>query len=572
MTQSLRSKHLWAGLFLANITLLTLGTVYAVHATEPDKNALLTLGHRLYQEGITVSGTPVQAISQEDIHISGAQAACAKCHRASGFGSSEGGYYVPPITGPILFSPRQLERTRLFPELFQQVQPPGFYARLHQPHMRPAYTLESLSLALRQGKDSEGQDLAAIMPHYELTDKDVAALSAYLSHLSSQIDPGTNDHEIRFATVFSEDVPAGDREAVLRTMQAYIAWNNQNLRQDRARSNFSPYHRSDFVPLERLWSLSVWTVTGPKDTWRQQIEEYHRHTPVFAVIGGMVQESWAPIAAFCDDQKIPCLFPNTDLPVIEAQGQYTMYFSEGLTLEAKVLAHFLATMNPPPQRIIQLSAKDAFGSTPSKTLEDSLRTLRPDFQLETIKFLDHSELSALFADQTFQPSDKDVLIVWPGADAQTTIDQIVQTQSNSNMIILPSRAILPVSSSSARTADNLFFIEPHEISVASHPRSFIVRAWMRTRGIEIDRPLLQFQTFYALSLVDAALGNIREDFYRDYLIERIERESEKDLNPGIYPRLALGPMQRFASKGAYIVRLDPEHPGNFLAISDWIVP
>lgn len=95
---------------------------------------------------------------------------------------------------------------------------------------------------------------------------------------------------------------------------------------------------------------------------------------------------------------------------------------------------------------------------------------------------------------------------------------------------------------------------------------------MRTRGIEIDRPLLQFQTFYALSLVDAALGNIREDFYRDYLIERIERESEKDLNPGIYPRLALGPMQRFASKGAYIVRLDPEHPGNFLAISDWIVP
>ena len=66
--------------------------------------------------------------------------------------------------------------------------------------------------------------------------------------------------------------------------------------------------------------------------------------------------------------------------------------------------------------------------------------------------------------------------------------------------------------------------------------------------------------------------NIREDYYRDYLIERIERESEKDLNPGIYPRLALGPTQRFASKGAYIVRLDPEKPGQLVAVSDWIVP
>ncbi|MCA9468821.1 MAG: hypothetical protein KC643_25740, partial [Nitrospira sp.] len=138
---------------------------------------------------------------------------CVKCHRASGFGASEGGYYVPPITGPLLFAPRELDRARLFPDLFQQVQPSRFIGRLHQPHMRPAYTPETLGDVLRNGTDPAGQTLAAIMPRYELSNEDVSALTAYLGGLSSQISPGVDKQEIQFATVFSDNVPAADREA-----------------------------------------------------------------------------------------------------------------------------------------------------------------------------------------------------------------------------------------------------------------------------------------------------------------------------------------------------------------------
>ena len=38
----------------------------------------------------------------------------------------------------------------------------------------------------------------------------------------------------------------------------------------------------------------------------------------------------------------------------------------------------------------------------------------------------------------------------------------------------------------------------------------------------------------------------------------------------IYPRLSLGPGQRFASKGAYIVHVGAD--GLLVADSDWIVP
>lgn len=43
------------------------------------------------------------------------------------------------------------------------------------------------------------------------------------------------------------------------------------------------------------------------------------------------------------------------------------------------------------------------------------------------------------------------------------------------------------------------------------------------------------------------------------------------LSPSIYPHLSLGPGQRFASKGAYVVRFPPEEGGTPVAISEWIV-
>lgn len=531
------------------------------------------LGKRLYHEGITVAGKPVTAISQGDVTISGHSAACVKCHRASGFGSSEGGYYVPPITGPLLFAPRKLDRTRLFHDMFQQVQPPRFAARLHQPHMRPAYTTASLGITLREGQDPAGQRLAAIMPRYRLTDADVEALSAYLATLSSTPPPGIDDREIHFATVFSEDVPAAERDAALRTMQKYVDWHNTHLTFDRARPNFSPYHRSDFVPLERIWRLSVWTVTGQPGTWRDQIETFYQQAPAFALVGGMVQGPWTPLAEFCDHHTLPCLLPNTDLPKIEnAQGGYSVYFSEGLTLEAKVLAHDLTRPDSPTQQVIQLAATDAFGQTPAQVMERLLASWRPDLPLTRIAFDEKSDLSAMLKEISSQLQAGTTLVIWPGARIQSVMTALRQTTLGGERILLPSRTIPFALKVAGDLPRHIRFIEPHEITVTSHPRSFEVRAWMRTRGLEINHPTLQFQTYYAWSLLEAALAGIREDYFRDYLLERIERESEKDLNPGIYPRLALGPTQRFAAKGAYIVRLDPDQPGRLLAVSDWIVP
>jgi hypothetical protein len=63
-----------------------------------------------------------------------------------------------------------------------------------------------------------------------------------------------------------------------------------------------------------------------------------------------------------------------------------------------------------------------------------------------------------------------------------------------------------------------------------------------------------------------------DTFVPDYLIERIEEMLEHRVITGYYPRLALAPGQRFASKGGYIVRFADPRGHQIIPISDWITP
>ena len=58
----------------------------------------------------------------------------------------------------------------------------------------------------------------------------------------------------------------------------------------------------------------------------------------------------------------------------------------------------------------------------------------------------------------------------------------------------------------------------------------------------------------------------------DYLVERIEEMLEHRIVTGYYPRLALAPGQRFASKGGYVVRFAEPSGSKVVAVSEWMTP
>src|SRR5262250_2773181 len=85
-------------------------------STAPD----VALGQRMYRAGILPSGQPMRGILQGDIPVEGIQLQCVTCHRRSGFGSSEGATFVPPVTGPSLFQTSELQRADLFRKLYEE--------------------------------------------------------------------------------------------------------------------------------------------------------------------------------------------------------------------------------------------------------------------------------------------------------------------------------------------------------------------------------------------------------------------------------------------------------------------
>ena len=109
---------------------------------------------------------------------------------------------LPPAQ-PVLYEKRTANRNRMFKELYQEVQPPGFWARVRQPRIRPAYDLALLARALRDGVDAAGRPFDPIMPRYDLSDEDVLNLDAFLRTLSTDISPGVAEKEIHLADMAS---------------------------------------------------------------------------------------------------------------------------------------------------------------------------------------------------------------------------------------------------------------------------------------------------------------------------------------------------------------------------------
>lgn len=529
-------------------------------------------GERLYREGITVNGSPVQGVSQDDVAVSGRQAACVTCHRPSGLGSSEGGFYAPPINAPLLYEPRKADRLRLFAPMFRQIQSKLYAARLSQPHIRPAYTRDSLGKTLRSGVDAGGTPLATIMPRYELTAADVAALDAYLHTLSAQIDPGVDKENVQFAAVFSDGVPVAEREAMLGTLQAYVQWRNEHRRYNQARPGFSIGNRSEFVASDRHWELAVWDLKGDEATWQAQLDKLYQAHPVYAVVGGIVLGSWDGPSKFCDAHRIPCLFPDTELPAWPPSTRgYTVYYSAGLILEAKTIANFLARGDK-KQRIVQIAAGDSFGKVPANVLQQALlKNKSGELDSRVITFKDRAQLDAALSANGGDAQQ--TLVVWPGTDVQMVLDALVATKPKATQIILPSRAISAARSlEPSELATRLRFASPYELDPASHYKIFETRAWLRTRHLGRDYPNVRLKAFFAMSMLDSALTENRDDYYRDYLLERIEDVSQNDMNPGIYPEMALGPGDRYAAKRATIVRVDPADPASMVAVSNWFTP
>src|SRR5256885_963708 len=287
------------------------------------------VGRSIYLRGVLGSGAPLEGTREAGVVPTGADAACVNCHQRSGLGSVEGHLSIPPVTGEYLFHSRAQDAS-------EAVLP--YVEGLHG--NRDPYTEATLARAIRDGLDSQGRPLGYLMPRYALGDDEMTALIGYLKTLNVHQVPGVTETVLHFATIVTPDADPLERRGMLDVLQQYFVQKNLVPLKPSPRmltSGKTQYSKSMYMA-NRHWQLHVWELTGPAASWRAQLGKHLAAEPADAVPSGLAGSNWAPVHEFCEQNAIPCLFPNVEVPVIAERDFYSLYFSKGVLLEAQLIA------------------------------------------------------------------------------------------------------------------------------------------------------------------------------------------------------------------------------------------
>jgi hypothetical protein len=443
------------------------------------------------------------------------------------------------------------------------------------------------------------------MPRYTLGEPEMKALIAYLRQLSGQWSPGVTAETIRFATVIAPDVEPERRKVLIDMMRA--AFNQKNgstVTGNYPRGRRHMTSAAEFVlGTERKWELDVWELQGPRESWGGQLDEHYRQQPVFALVSGSSNSTWQPVHDFCEREHVPCWFPSVDLPPA-TQAFYPVYFSRGVALEAGVLARHLTDKGRQrPQRLVQVYRDDTVGRGAASALTQALAG--SGITVEDRVLSEGSPEALRNALAGIKP--KDNVMFWLRSADVAALGSLAPPEGSYFSAVLSGaeHGPFPVAwKGSAR------LVYPYELPDKRIANLAYFHQWLETRKLALVDEPLQSEVFFSLNFLTETVAEMLDNLYRDYLMERAEdmiskheggkaeeqarardalrsaarsivgtqagmaEEAQNGSRSGttIYPRLSLGPTQRFASKGGYIVHFANAANDTLVAESGWIVP
>ncbi len=519
-------------------------------------SATPTAGELLYRRGILPEGRSLQGQRKDAPVAEGTAAACINCHRRSGLGTVEGRVIVPPITGRYLYS-IGIRDSR--PD-----EHPGHVEPT--PRDRRAYTDATLARAIREGIGPDGRTLNYLMPRYELDDATMTSLVAYLKNLSRGPVPGVGEDTLQFATIITPDADPIHRKGMLDVLSRFFEVKNTFYRGESPPAlTFYKYR----VRMNRKWALHVWELNGPPETWQQQLHERLQKEPVFAIISGIGGKTWAPVHKFCQDEEIPCLMPNVDLPVVAESDFYDVYFSKGVLLEAQLIAAQLqkTSAHSMPRRLVQVFREGDVGAAAASELRSDVEPIHLDVVDRELKAgASREELTAAL--KKTKPGD--AVVLWLRPEDLSSLSSGMP--GGPQWYISGIMGGLERAPLSGALRGNVNMTYPFELPEKRAVLMNYPLGWFRLYQIPVVDERIQTDTYIACSILSETIKLMEDNFVRDYLVEQVENMLSVRIIDGYYPRLGLAVGQSFASKGGYIVRFAGTNGTGLVAETSWIVP
>ena len=513
-------------------------------------------GEAIFRRGILPDGRTLHGERTVGRGVDGTAAACVACHRRSGLGMTEGRIVIPPITGKYLFRPRATH-------VENPSMPPGGASL----GMRVPYTASTLARVIRAGIDSSGRRLDELMPRFKLDDRAMAVLVDYLTRLSAGPMRGVTDDTLHFSTIITPDADPVDRQAMLEVMQQFFSDKNSFIR---GGSRAMKSSREVEYRVTRRWQLHVWELSGPPDTWGGQLRAKLAQQPVFAAISGLGGATWEPVHEFCEQAALPCLLPNVNLPKVAERDFYPVYFSRGLWLEADLFMQRLRTAQQAGtiRRIVQVYRPGDIGEPAAQALQTS--GLTAGLAVEMRALVPQRSSGVDLANAVAGLSPDDALVLWLRPPDLAVLPDIAPAARDllvSGLMGDLEQAPLPPAWHQA-----VMMSYPLDLPDLRRVRMNFPLGWLRIHKLAPAARRVQTDTYVACGILAEALGEMLDSFVPEYLLERTEDMLSHRLTNGYYPRLTLGPGQRFASKGGYLIHFTADAGEAIVADSAWVVP
>jgi ABC-type branched-subunit amino acid transport system substrate-binding protein len=457
---------------------------------------------------------------------------CANCHGHDGLGRPEGGAEPSDITWSNL--------TKSY----------GHRHKMGREH--PAFDEESLAKAIAKRVDPASNPLDLIMPRYEMSEGDMAALIAYIKRLERDLDPGLSDDTIRLGSILPSQGPYGALgQAVAATLRAYF---------DEVNAAGGIYGRKV--------ELKVAEYVGGKDSTAANARRLVEQDRVFAVLGaftlGMERELFPIFEGGGVPQVGPVtLFAGHD----ELQNDSAFFVLSGLSDQARALVDYAALhLDPAPTAVAVVLAQHDIYDDIARAVERQAERRgwpRPavvrvaggrDGAARRVEELSRSGAEAVFY---FGPAEG-----LPGFAAEAAARDWRPRLLLSGLIAGRQALDLP-----AAFQGGLFLAYPNLPRDQSPKGADAFRALHEKHGLPREHLAAQVEAYAAAKVLVEALRRSGRALSRGGLVAALEGLSKFDT--GQTPPVSFGPTRRVGALGAHVVSIDPETK-RFLPGATWV--
>jgi len=287
----------------------------------------------------------------------------------------------------------------------------------------------------------------------------------------------------------------------------------------------------------------------------------------------MVSGSWAPVHSFSEKNRVPCIFPDTDLPVVSETDWYTLYFSKGYYQEGETAAKYLARVLdlPKNKKVVQIYRKGDQGEALAQGFADTWGKLG-NASLTKIILPSSKKTGKAFWRNLAVKYPNSVLLVWLGPSDLAGIDSLAAAGKKHPALFVSSTLLagaLPSIPDSVR--DFTLITYPTRLPDEDVYSKSLVTNWHKFKNLPVSNLKISSNAFLITNLLSRVLIEMGGDMYRDYFLDIWDGGKDETNGSAIYPVLSFGPGQRYASKGCYVVSLATGQNPRIVRQSDWII-